>query len=171
MARQRMSVGAAGRGIWRTSSKENETLDDYKHPDWSQSVTDNAYFHALVTSVSASHMTVKIGKLNATLSPADWVWTGVAKATDLAQVGDIVYVKVVSGADTATPHVILEQDSGAQAALMAVNNADGEVLAMVGGRDFQLSPVQPRHSGRAPGRVLLQALRVHGGDGSGHEAV
>ncbi len=119
--------------------KESETLDDYKHPDWSQSVTDSAYFHALVTSVSASHMTVKIGNLNATLAPADWVWTGVAKATDLAQVGDIVYVKVMSGADTATPHVILEQDSGAQAALMAVNNADGEVLAMVGGRDFQLS--------------------------------
>jgi penicillin-binding protein 1A len=119
--------------------KENETLDDYKHPDWSQTVTDNAYVHALVTRVSASHITVKLGKLNATLVPADWVWTGIAKGTDIAQVGDIVYVKVVSGADTATPHVILEQDSGAQAALMAVNNADGEVLAMVGGRDFQLS--------------------------------
>jgi penicillin-binding protein 1A len=119
--------------------KESVALDDYKHPDWSQSLTDGAYFHGLVTSVSPSHMTVKLGKLNATLVPADWVWTGVAKASDVAQVGDIVYVKVVSGADTATPHAILEQDSGAQAALMAVNNADGEVLAMVGGRDFQLS--------------------------------
>ncbi len=119
--------------------KDSETLADYKHPDWSQSVTDNAYFHGLVTSVSASHLTVKLGKLHATLVPADWVWTGVVKGTELAQVGDIVYVKVVSGAATATPHVLLEQDSGAQAALMAVNNADGEVLAMVGGRDFQLS--------------------------------
>jgi penicillin-binding protein 1A len=119
--------------------KESVALDDYKHPDWSQSLSDGAYFHGLVTSVSPSHMTVKLGKLNATLVPADWVWTGVAKGNTVAQVGDIVYVKVVSGADTATPHVILEQDSGAQAALMAVNNADGEVLAMVGGRDFQLS--------------------------------
>jgi penicillin-binding protein 1A len=118
---------------------ENETLEEYKHPDWSQAVTDNAYFHALVTSVSASHITVKLGKVTATLLPADWAWTGIAKATDLVRVGDIVYVKVVSGADTATPHVVLEQDSGAQAALMAVNNADGEVLAMVGGRDFQTS--------------------------------
>jgi penicillin-binding protein 1A len=119
--------------------REGTPLDDYKHPDWSQSVTDNSYFHGLVTSVSASHLTVKLGKVNATLVPADWVWTGVVKATDLAQVGDIVYVKVVSGANTATPHILLEQDSGAQAALMAVNNADGEVLAMVGGRDFQTS--------------------------------
>jgi penicillin-binding protein 1A len=119
--------------------KSGATLDDYKHPDWTQSVTDGAYFHALVTSVAPSHMTVKIGNLSATMVPADWVWTGIGKATDLAQVGDIVYVKVVSGAKTATLHVILEQDTGAQAALMAVNNADGEVLAMVGGRDFQLS--------------------------------
>ena len=33
----------------------------------------------------------------------------------------------------------LEQDSGAQASMMAVDNASGEVLAMVGGRDFALS--------------------------------
>ncbi len=119
--------------------REGVQLDDYKHPDWSQTLTDNTYIHGLVTSTSPARITVKLGKLNATLVPADWVWTQISKGTDLAQVGDIVYVKVVSGADTSAPHVILEQDSGAQAALMAVNNADGEVLAMVGGRDFQTS--------------------------------
>jgi len=119
--------------------REGVLLDQYKHPDWSQSLTDGSYFHALVTSVSPAHMTVRIGKLDATMGPADWMWTGIAKGSDLAQVGDIVYVKVVSGASTDTPHVILEQDSGAQAALMAVDNSDGEVLAMVGGRDFQTS--------------------------------
>ncbi len=119
--------------------RDGTPLDDYRHPDWSQSLTDNAYFHALVTDVSASHLTVKLGRVNATLVPADWVWTQIAKGTDLAEVGDIVYVKVVSGANTPAPHVILEQDSGAQAAMMAVDNSDGEVLAMVGGRDFQLS--------------------------------
>jgi len=119
--------------------REGTSLDDYKHPDWSQTITDDSYFHALVTSVSPARITVRIGKLDASLAPADWVWTGIAKATDLAQVGDIVYVKVASGANTATPHLLLEEDTGAQAALMAVNNADGEVLAMVGGRDFQTS--------------------------------
>ena len=119
--------------------RQGTPLEQYKHPDWSQTVTDNSYFHALVTSVSPSHITVKLGKLNATLSPADWVWTQVIKGNSLVQVGDIVYVKVVSGSNTPTPHVTLQQDTGAQAALMAVNNADGEVLAMVGGRDFQTS--------------------------------
>jgi penicillin-binding protein 1A len=36
-------------------------------------------------------------------------------------------------------HVVLEQDSGAQASMMAVDNSNGEVLVMVGGRDFALS--------------------------------
>jgi membrane carboxypeptidase/penicillin-binding protein len=33
----------------------------------------------------------------------------------------------------------LEQDSGAQGLLMAIDNTSGDVLAMVGGRDFALS--------------------------------
>ena len=33
----------------------------------------------------------------------------------------------------------LEQDSGVQGALMAIDNTSGDVLAMVGGRDFALS--------------------------------
>ncbi len=114
-------------------------LDAYKHPDWTQPLRDGAYFHALVTDVSASHMTVRIGALTATLVPDDWAWTTQARASDLAQVGDIVYVKVANGAETSAPHLILEQDSGAQASLMAVDNSNGEVLAMIGGRDFALS--------------------------------
>jgi penicillin-binding protein 1A len=115
------------------------TLDTYKHPDWTQTVADGTYFHALVTDVTATHMTVKFGQITATMMPADWAWTTSTKATDLAKVGDLVYVKVESGGTTETPHVVLEQDSGAQASLMAMDNSNGEVLAMVGGRDFALS--------------------------------
>jgi penicillin-binding protein 1A len=117
----------------------NPDLDSYRHPDWAQTVVDGAYFHALVTDVSATRMTVKLGQTTATLAPADWAWTTHIKATELATIGDIVYVKVDSGAGTPTPHLLLEQDSGAQASMMAIDNANGEVLAMVGGRDFALS--------------------------------
>jgi penicillin-binding protein 1A len=114
-------------------------LDAYKHPDWAQPVVNGSYFHALVTDVSVAKMTVKIGAVSATLTPADWVWTQHAKATELVKPGDVVYVRVDSGAGSATPHLLLEQDSGAQASMMAVDNANGDVLAMVGGRDFALS--------------------------------
>jgi penicillin-binding protein 1A len=53
--------------------------------------------------------------------------------------GDIVYVRVDGVAPDGTLKASLEQDSGAQAAMMAMDNASGEVLAMVGGRDFALS--------------------------------
>jgi penicillin-binding protein 1A len=117
----------------------NPNLDGYRHPDWAQPVVDGSYFHALVTDVEPGRMTVKIGQTTATLAPADWAWTAQTKATELAKVGDVVYVKVESGAGTASPHMVLEQDSGAQVSMMAVDNSDGEVLAMVGGRDFALS--------------------------------
>ena len=111
----------------------------YKHPDWTNAVTNGAYFHALVTQVSPTKLTVRIGRVIATMTPPDYAWTQHYKATDLASPGDIVYVKVASGAGTADPHLNLEQDSGAQASLMAVDNSNGEVLSMVGGRDWALS--------------------------------
>ena len=114
-------------------------VDDYKHPDWTEPVVAGAYFHALVTDVAAGRMTVKIGAVSATMAPADWVWTTQTRGTALAEVGDLVYVKVASLDAAGAPHVVLEQDSGAQASMMAMDNSNGEVLAMVGGRDFAVS--------------------------------
>ncbi len=111
----------------------------YKHPDWTQPIRDGAYFHALVTQVSPTKMTVRIGQVRATMTPPDWAWTQHVRAPELASPGDIVYVRVDSGAATAEPHLLLEQDSGVQASLMAVDNSDGSVIAMVGGRDWGLS--------------------------------
>jgi len=119
--------------------REGQDLASYKHPDWTSPVVEGAYFHALVTEVSPTKMTVRIGSQSATMTYPDWAWTTATRATDLAKVGDIVYVKVMSAGPTDPLHVILEQDSGAQASLMAMDNANGEVLAMVGGRDFALS--------------------------------
>jgi len=123
--------------------REGSDLATYKHADWSQPIEEGAYFHALVTEVSPTKMTVKIGGQSATMTYPDWAWTGQARATELAKVGDIVYVKVTSWPSGDQPskafHVDLQQDSGAQAALMAIDNANGEVLAQVGGRDFALS--------------------------------
>ena len=57
----------------------------------------------------------------------------------ILHVGDIVYVKVLSLDPGGKAHVSLEQDSGAEGALVAIDNATGEIKAMVGGRDFNLS--------------------------------
>jgi penicillin-binding protein 1A len=48
-------------------------------------------------------------------------------------------VKILSLDPSRKARVTLEQDSGTQGALLAIDNASGEIRAMVGGRDFQLS--------------------------------
>ena len=52
--------------------------------------------------------------------------------------GDLVYAKVIAlnGRDS---RVSLEQESGVQGALLALDNSTGDVKAMVGGRDFEQS--------------------------------
>ncbi len=119
--------------------KSGVSLEDYLHPDWSQPISDGAYLHALVMEASTTRITVRMGQQRASMSPVDWAWTHVVKGDALVKPGDIVYVRVVSAAGGEGPKLALEEDSGAQASLMAVDNANGEVLAMVGGRDFALS--------------------------------
>jgi len=73
------------------------------------------------------------------MAPADWKWTQQTSADSFLKVGDVVYVRLDGGSADGIQHAALEQDSGVQASMMAVDNASGEVLAMVGGRDFALS--------------------------------
>jgi penicillin-binding protein 1A len=111
----------------------------YRHPDWAQPVVPGSYFHALVTEVQAERVTLKIGARKAVLTPKDWAWTQFPTGDSFLKNGDLVYVKVTGEQGDGAEHVLLEQDTGAQASLMAVDNSTGEVVAMVGGRDFALS--------------------------------
>jgi penicillin-binding protein 1A len=118
---------------------EGRDLETYQHPDWAQAIQKGGYYHGLVTMVSATRVMVKIGRERAVMVPADWTWTQQVGADKFLQVGDVVYVKLDGGSPDGVQHAELEQDSGAQASMMAVDNASGEVLAMVGGRDFAMS--------------------------------
>lgn len=112
----------------------------YQHPDWTDAIENGAYFHALVVESSPRRVVVRIGKRYAEMTPADWAWTTIYSGDKLLQKGDIAYVRIEDAASgTATMHASLQQDSGAQASLMAVDNSNGEIVAMVGGRDFNLS--------------------------------
>jgi penicillin-binding protein 1A len=114
-------------------------VDSYRHPDWVQPIDVGSYVHGVVTTVSAKKVTVKVGARLVVLTPQDWRWTQNTDGDSFLRTGDVVYVKVQSFAGDGTLNASLEQDSGAQASLMAVDNSAGEVLAMVGGRDFALS--------------------------------
>ncbi|MGO4213253.1 penicillin-binding transpeptidase domain-containing protein, partial [Terriglobus sp. YAF25] len=111
----------------------------YVHPDWTMPIEKDTYFHALVTDVSEKEIRVRIGQREAYIEPADWAWTQLKTGDALLKKGDIAYVRILAAEGEKGIHAALEQDSGAQASLMAMDNSNGEVLAMVGGRDFSLS--------------------------------
>jgi penicillin-binding protein 1A len=116
------------------------SLDDFRHPDWRQPVAPGSYVHALVTNVLPYQVTARIGEQQVILGPDDFAWTGQRDAEKFLKPGDIIYVHIVPSSDAnLVLHAILEQDSGTQGSLLAVDNTSGEVLAMVGGRDFNLS--------------------------------
>jgi penicillin-binding protein 1A len=114
-------------------------LAKYQHPDWNQALEKGGYYHAMVTEVSSARVLVKIGPQRAMMAPADWKWTQQTTADSFLTTGDVVYVRLDGSSADGILHAALEQDSGVQASMMAVDNSNGEVLAMVGGRDFALS--------------------------------
>lgn len=114
------------------------TLDSYQHPDWDDIPQEGSYVHALVRDVSAHGADITFAGYSATLSATDAAWTH-RKLEDILKRGDVVYVKVRSLNPEGKSEISLEQDSGAQGAIFAIDNVSGEIKAMVGGRDFNLS--------------------------------
>src|SRR5438270_5771957 len=113
-------------------------LDKYFHPDWDDELEVNGYVHALVTSSGTGIATLKFGRYTAALGQADVAWTQ-QKLAGILKVGDICYVRVLALSANGAAHVSLEQDSGVQGSLLAIDNATGGIKAMVGGRDFNES--------------------------------
>src|SRR5439155_20700865 len=68
--------------------------DSYRHPDWSQPLEAGAYFHGLVTGVSAKTVEVKLGAGQVLLTSDDWKWTENQDGDAFLRNGDIVYVRL-----------------------------------------------------------------------------
>ena len=127
------------RGHLENVLEAGDSLEGYKHPDWIYAYGPGDYVHALVTRVLPLEIHARVGKNEILLMPADWQWTGQRYADALVKPGDIIYVHLSDAMEGDARRATLEEDSGAQGALMAMDNATGGVLAMVGGRDFALS--------------------------------
>jgi len=133
---------------WKTRQEnilaEGETLSHYRHADWAIKSDPGDYVHAVVTRALPLEIEARIGPPGVAgdsviLLPEDWKWTGVRTADQLVKVGDVIYVHLSNAMEGSARRATLEQDSGVQGALMAIDNTSGDVLAMVGGRDYSLS--------------------------------
>jgi penicillin-binding protein 1A len=119
------------------------TIEAYDHPDWALKTGPGDYVHAVVTRVLPLEIHARVGKSEIVLLSGDWTWTGQSFADALVKPGDVIYVHLADAMEVAAGKTLLratlEQDSGAQGALLAIDNTTGDVLAMVGGRDYALS--------------------------------
>ncbi len=115
-----------------------DSLATYHHVDWDAAIRPGSYVHALVTELEPMAATVKFGDYEARLGPEEIKWTHYKSPQEFLTTGDIVYVKV-DELNGAASRVSLEQESGVQGALLALDNSSGDIKAMVGGRDFEQS--------------------------------
>jgi penicillin-binding protein 1A len=111
-------------------------LDTYEDDDWRHAIEKGSYVTGLILSVDDKSATVKIGNYRAILSPLDIAWTGHKKINEILNVGDLAQFSIQDLRET-TARVQLEQQPAPQAAMIAIDNATGEIKAMVGGYSFE----------------------------------
>ncbi|HKW35757.1 MAG TPA: PBP1A family penicillin-binding protein [Candidatus Acidoferrum sp.] len=111
-------------------------LDTYEDEDWRHAIEKGSYVTGLVMSMTERDAVIKIGPYRAILSPADFVWTGRKRPGDLLKVGDLAQFSIQEMRGN-TARVQLEQQPGPQGALLCIDNATGEIKAMVGGYSFE----------------------------------
>jgi len=132
-------VGHDGPGKLENVLAAGVALDDYRHPDWALKSNPGDYVHALVLRTMPLEIHARVGDDPVLLQPEDWAWTGQRYGDALVKPGDVIYVRLSDAMEGKARRATLEQDSGAEGSLMAIDNTTGDVLAMVGGRDFALS--------------------------------
>ncbi|MCK8601687.1 penicillin-binding protein 1A [Desulfoferrobacter suflitae] len=84
---------------------------------------------------------VDFGNGQGILPPSGWEWTRVpsSRASKMFQPGDIISIRLEERQEEGVWRTSLDQTPGLQGAFLAIANDTGEVLCMVGGRDFERS--------------------------------
>jgi penicillin-binding protein 1A len=111
-------------------------LDTYEDDDWRHPIEKGSYVTGLVLTADDKSATIKIGNYRALLAPSEIAWTGHKRISEVLLVGDLAQFSIQELRET-TARVQLEQQPAPQAAMLAIENATGEIKAMVGGYSFE----------------------------------
>lgn len=106
-------------------------------------LTEGKVLEALVLEYlpdSKSYL-VDFGQGRGRLPPSGWEWTRTssARASKMFQPGDIISVRLEERQENGDWRTSLDQTPDIEGAILAIANDTGEVLCMVGGRDFERS--------------------------------
>lgn len=116
------------------------SLDAYINPDWRATLRLGDLVIGLVESVDDPEIKIRFGKYRATLGPKEIAWTKAKVPSTILKPGDLATIQITSLDDIhKTATAVLDQIPQVQGALITLDNATGEIKAMVGGYDFETS--------------------------------
>ena len=130
-----------------------EILATYEHYRWRLPINAGDIVPAVVTGADGEAMRVRFGPYEARVVPRGLSVTperdykgfrrlGGERADEVVSTGDLVEVEITvldTAAGRPAVEAELEQEPLAEAALLAIENRTGRILAMVGGYDFERS--------------------------------
>ncbi len=135
------------RGYRRTTRNvlvEKQTVEGFTHERWNRPMAEGDVVPAVVTAVGrpapAGVVRIRVGRYQADLTRESFVaWPRQPSATAFA-VGDVIEVGITSINEAGQQAVVtLEQTPLVEGALVALDNRTGQILAMVGGWNFNRS--------------------------------
>ena len=117
---------------------QGQTVAGYSTPAWRRRRRSARSSRLSSRASMVRALDVRVGTLTGELSRESYAWTGRTSASFL-KVGDLLELRITEVTPAGRIAGTLEQTPEAEAALVAVQNRTGRVLAMVGGRSFERS--------------------------------
>ena len=114
--------------------------ETYRDPSWSNDAyAIDRLYSGVVLEVTKKAVAVRVNKDRIELDPAAWAWTKKKTLDGVLKRGDVVYVLQKEDEKTKTRKWTLDQMPNVQGAVVVIDVKSGEVRALVGGYDFQIS--------------------------------
>jgi penicillin-binding protein 1A len=123
---------------------EGLSIDDFKDDRWNRAIRVGDIVPAVVVAIGkpapANGARLRIGRYEADLARDGFAWTRRANAADILKPGDLIDVEIATlDEEAAVATVRLEQTPLVEGAIVALDNRNGQIKAMVGGWDFNRS--------------------------------
>ena len=128
------------RPIVRNLVAEGRDPDAFEDPLWLLPQDEDDVLPGVVLAVADGKATVRIGDWRVTADHGSIAWTKRKRVEDVLHRGDVAPFRVAERSpDGAILSVELEQDPQLDASLVAIEVGSGEIVAMVGGYDYNES--------------------------------
>jgi penicillin-binding protein 1A len=116
------------------------TLEGYVHEDWKKPPLKERRMTGLVMLVKPKSAQVRFGSYTSQVLERDIAWTGKKRLTEIFKVGDLALFRILSvDPQKKQLKVELDQKPLVQGSLVAIETSTGDIKALIGGYDFEVS--------------------------------